>query len=104
MDIGHLLLDGRTRAGLSQRALAERAGTTQSVVARIEGGQSSPTWATGERLLHAAGFQLDAARSVGPGADTHMLDDVPRILALTPEARLQELGNFSRFVSAAQRV
>ena len=33
-----LLREARSRAGLSQRALARRAGTTQSVVARIEAG------------------------------------------------------------------
>jgi hypothetical protein len=36
--------------------------------------------------------------------DTHMLDDVDRILALTPEARLAEVGNVSRFLAGARRV
>ena len=33
----------------------------------------------------------------------HMLDDVPRILRLTPEQRLTELRDASRFVAAARR-
>jgi hypothetical protein len=33
-----------------------------------------------------------------------MLDDVPRILALTPEQRLREVAEVSRFLSAARRV
>ena len=33
-----------------------------------------------------------------------MLEDVARILALTPEQRLREVGNVSRFESAARRV
>jgi transcriptional regulator with XRE-family HTH domain len=103
MNIGLLLRDGRTRAGLSQRALAQRAGTTQSVVARIEGGQASPTWATLARLIRAAGLELDVTLALRPVADSHMLDDVPRILALAPAARLLELGNLSRFVTNARR-
>lgn len=103
MTIAGLLRNARTRAGLSQRALAKRAGTTQSVVARIELGETSPTWHTLERLVRAAGFRLDIALSLGSVADSHMLDDVRRILALTPTARLLELRNFSRFLLAAHR-
>ncbi len=35
---GQLIYDLRTEAGLSQRALAERMGTTQSVISRLEEG------------------------------------------------------------------
>ena len=59
--VGRLLRRARARAALSQRELARRAGTAQSVVARIERGQSSPTWATLQRLLEAAGCELRAA-------------------------------------------
>jgi hypothetical protein len=33
-----------------------------------------------------------------------MLEDVERILELTPEERLEEVGNLSRFEMAARRV
>ncbi len=59
--VGTLLRRARTRADLSQRELARRAGTAQSVVARIEGGQTSPTWATLQRLLGATGLELRVA-------------------------------------------
>ncbi len=59
--VGTLLRRARGRAALSQRELARRAGTAQSVVARIERGQTSPTWATLQRLLGAAGCELRAA-------------------------------------------
>ena len=36
--LGQLIFDLRTAAGLSQRALAERMGTTQSVISRLEEG------------------------------------------------------------------
>jgi len=93
----------RTRAGLSQRQLAHRAGTTQSVVARIELGETSPTWDTLTRLVAAAGFDLDARLTLRPVAQSHMLADVPRILGLTPEERLREVANASRFAAAARR-
>jgi transcriptional regulator with XRE-family HTH domain len=98
-----ILREARTRAGLTQRQLAEGAKTAQSVVARIESGATSPSWETLSRLLEAAGFALEAdVRPLG-AEDSHMLDDVPRILRLTPEQRLLELRNASRFLAAARR-
>jgi len=97
-----LVRSARTKAGLSQRDLARRTGTAQSVVARIEQGATSPTWETLTRLLNAAGFELDAR--LGLRTDpSHMLRDVPRILRLTPEERLIELRNVSRFLREAKR-
>ena len=99
-----LLREARTRAGLSQRALARRARTAQSVIARIERGQSSPTWETLERLLDAADFEVRAEVEPQPVVGSHMLEDVPRILAMTPEERLQEIKNVSRFLHDVRRV
>ena len=98
-----ILQAARARPGLSQRRLAQRAGTTQSVVARIELGETSPTWETLTRLVAAAGFELDTRITVGPVAGSHMLDDVARILSLTPAERLREVANASRFASAVRR-
>lgn len=53
-----ILLEARRRAGLGQAELAQRAGTSQPAVARLERGHSSPTLATLERLVGAAGFDL----------------------------------------------
>ncbi len=94
----------RTQAGLSQRRLAERAGTSQSVVARIELGEAVPTLRTLERLLRAAGFELELRAHPAPVLDRQLLEDVPRILRLTPESRLREVANLSRLVTAARRV
>jgi transcriptional regulator with XRE-family HTH domain len=58
MDAARLLRTARAQAGLSQRALAEAAGTSQSAVAAIESGRKQPTVATLERLLRAAGTEL----------------------------------------------
>ena len=99
-----LLLNARRASGLSQRDLAARAKTTQAVIARIELNQVSPTVDTITRLLDAAGFELEA--NVVPKAvlDRQVLDDVPRILALTPENRLREVANLNRFFGAGRRL
>lgn len=97
-----LLLDARTSAGLSQRELARRAKTTQSVIARIENGQTIPGWDTLLDILKAAGFDL-RVELVEKVSRSHMLDDVPRILGMSPEDRLREVANVSRFVAEARR-
>jgi transcriptional regulator with XRE-family HTH domain len=98
-----LLATARQRSGMSQRALARKARTAQSVVARIELGDTSPSWETLRRLLSAAGFGLSAVLK-RIEIDSALLDDVPRILRLSPEERLREVAQVSRFVAAARRV
>lgn len=56
---GELIRRVRRRAGLSQAELARRAGTSQAAVARYESGDVSPMVSTLERLLAAAGCQLE---------------------------------------------
>ena len=103
LEASKLLQTARERAGMSQRQLARKARTAQSVVARIELGETSPSWSTLARLLKAAGFSLSAGlRRIS--VDPQLLDDVPRILALSPEQRLLEVAQVSRFLSAARRV
>ena len=65
-----LLRDARESAGLSQRELAQRAGTSQAMVARIERGQQSPSLATLDRLVRACGLELrvEAAGGEAPPA------------------------------------
>ena len=48
----------RTDAGLTQTELAERMGTTQSAIARMEGGGVRPTLETLEKLARAIGSDL----------------------------------------------
>lgn len=49
----------RERAGLTQQALAERAGVTQSVISAYESGRREPSYATLTRLVKSAGFTLE---------------------------------------------
>jgi transcriptional regulator with XRE-family HTH domain len=48
----------RTEAGLTQADLAARMGTTQSAIARMEGGGTRPTLETLEKLAVAVGAEL----------------------------------------------
>jgi uncharacterized protein len=99
-----LLISARRASGLTQRELARRARTSQSVIARIESGASSPSWQTLERLLRRAGFELQASLAPQTRLPSHMLADVARILSLKPEDRLRELRNAARFFAAAKRL
>ena len=55
---GEELLEARRSAGLSQRVLAERAGTSQATVSLYERGRKQPSLAVLERLLAATGQRL----------------------------------------------
>ena len=52
------LIAARVRAGLTQEQLAQRMGTTQSAIARLESGQRMPGLRTLERLAQATGTRL----------------------------------------------
>ena len=49
------LIAARSRAGLTQGEVAERMGTTQSVVARLESGRRAPSMRTVQRYAQAVG-------------------------------------------------
>jgi|YNPNPStandDraft_1061719.scaffolds.fasta_scaffold211080_2 predicted transcriptional regulator len=53
--IARELIAARIRAGLSQSEVAERMGTTQSVIARLESGKRLPSMRTVERFAKAVG-------------------------------------------------
>jgi transcriptional regulator with XRE-family HTH domain len=107
-----ILQQARSAGGaLSQRELAERAGTAQSVVARIENGASSPTLETLERLLKAAGFGYElrliplspkdvVVESYKPGIDRTLLREN---LRKAPDDRVRTLEAMHRFSDEARR-
>ena len=53
------LIEARTRAGLTQEQVARRMKTTQTVIARLEGGGSKPSTRTLERYAEATGIAPD---------------------------------------------
>ncbi|HEX3298817.1 MAG TPA: helix-turn-helix transcriptional regulator [Actinomycetota bacterium] len=85
MDAGQILREGRLRAGLSQRRLAELAGATQPTVARIERGSIQPTFERLLELVRACGLDLDV-RVVPLDEDAWTV--ARRGLELTPDERL----------------
>jgi transcriptional regulator with XRE-family HTH domain len=52
------IIAARTHAGLTQAELAQRMGTTQSVVARLESGRAKPSTATLGKVAKATGTRL----------------------------------------------
>ena len=62
--LGQLIHDLRTAAGLSQRALAERMGTTQSVISRLEEGGGAKN-------------RLDTLARVAKALDRHLIVSFP---------------------------
>ena len=95
-----LLRDARRRAGLTQRQLADRAGTSQAAIARYERARAMPDIATLRRLLGACGFDL--SWTLQPRGD-HPDAQIRDALALTPAARLRANRRLSRLAGAAGR-
>ncbi len=58
IDVGKRLEQVRTRAGLSQRGLAKRAGITNSTISLIEGNNANPSVGALKRILDAIPMSL----------------------------------------------
>jgi transcriptional regulator with XRE-family HTH domain len=59
MHAREIVREARQRAGLSQRLLAQRAGTSHSTLAAYETGAKVPTLHTLLRVVEGAGFRLE---------------------------------------------
>ncbi|HMS49610.1 helix-turn-helix transcriptional regulator [Candidatus Neomicrothrix sp.] len=64
LDLGQLMYDLRTEAGLSQRELADRMGTTQSVISRLEEGGGAKN-------------RIDTLARVATALDRHLVLSFP---------------------------
>jgi uncharacterized protein len=101
MDLpGPMIRDARLGAGLSQRALARRAGTSQPAIARYERNLAIPSWETLERLIGACGKRLRVSTEIVPDADDVEL--AARQLRLTPLQRLRALRRYTRLRALIQ--
>ena len=109
--VSRLVALARRRAGLTQRDLAGRAGTPQSVIARIESGRANPTVTTVERLLNATGYELQLHLVPGPPPDPvieRYKQDVDRTLLRenlkkTPDQRIRDMIALLEFNQEARR-
>jgi transcriptional regulator with XRE-family HTH domain len=101
----------REAAALTQRELAERAGTTQAVVSRIESGHASPSVEMIQRLAHAAGYELrlecaprrvvdPVVEAYKPGVDQTLLIEQ---LHKTPQQRINDLISAARTATEFRR-
>jgi uncharacterized protein len=63
MNAGDALKRARIRAGLTQHALAARAGTSQATISAYESGRKEPSLKTLDRLLTATGAYLAVVSS-----------------------------------------
>lgn len=57
-EVSRAIIEARCQAGLTQEELAKKMKTTQSVIARLEGGAVNPSTQTLERLAKATGTRL----------------------------------------------
>lgn len=83
---GDLIREARKRAGVTQRQLARRLGTSQPVIARWESGQRSPDYDVVRDAVRACGFDLETALVERDLQEEAMLD---YSMSLTPKERLQ---------------
>ena len=84
---GDLLREARLRAGLTQKQLAIRAGTSQSAIARWESGTVQPSFERLRDLIRACGLELTYGLA---NYDDSYDEWIERYLRLTPEERVQQ--------------
>jgi transcriptional regulator with XRE-family HTH domain len=95
-----LVREARKRAGLTQRELAERTGTTQSAIARLESGRTAPSFENVLALVRACGYDLDVMLVARDDADMLQADNLG---ALTPAARVARHQRVSRQLGELRR-
>jgi transcriptional regulator with XRE-family HTH domain len=111
MDIGAFIASLRLAGDLSQRELAQRAGTSQPAIARLEQGRASPTLATLQRLARAAGFELRlelVPRPLGDPVVDAYKRDIDRTLLRenlkkTADQRIRSLAKQQDFMREVRR-
>lgn len=95
-----LVRELRLAAGLSQRALARRAETSQPAIARYERGAATPSWETLQRLAAACGRRVTISAAAIP--DPHDVELAELLLELTPMERLRALKRYARLREIAR--
>lgn len=91
MSGGQIVREARRRAGISQRELANRLDTSQSVIARWEAGTTSPSFDSVAKAVRACGLVLDVHLTELDEGFGHDWSIAKQNLALTPAQRLANL-------------
>jgi transcriptional regulator with XRE-family HTH domain len=95
-----LLREARQLSGITQRALAIRAGTKQSTISRLESGVEEPTLERLERLLLVMGFRLEL------GLERLELpiprDDLIAARRMTAEERFRESASWNKLATTVE--
>jgi transcriptional regulator with XRE-family HTH domain len=97
----HLVKEARKRAGLTQAQLAERAGTTQSVISRLERGATTPSMETISGLVRACGFDLEVRLAQHDDSE-HDWSIAQMNLTLSPTQRVRQVEAWVNFVEEAR--
>lgn len=104
MKASELLKMARKRAGLTQKQLAEKAGTTQPSVARWEAGEREPGFDTVQRLIRACDLEMSVSLNQ---IDLHDLGLALGTREMTPGQRVENMLEWTRtmetFVSGFRR-
>jgi transcriptional regulator with XRE-family HTH domain len=96
----HLIREARRRAGLTQAELAERIGTTQSAIARLERGRSAPSAERLAWIVRACGLELVPTLQPADDSDWSLAS---ANLRLDPDARVRQHQAALRFARAGRR-
>lgn len=103
MRCGSLVREARRRHGLDQAELAERLGTSQPAISRIERNQVSPTVETLERMLNAMGETLRVSTfslaEPAPGGSNQSIAELRADFRLSPEERLAQAAQLSEIAT-----
>ena len=95
LEAARLLRHARKRAGLTQRALAAKAGVPQSYVARIESSRVDPQVSSLSKLLRACEITLEAMPGSGDGVDRSLIAEQ---LKLSAAERMSDAGTAAAWV------
>ena len=93
----HLIRECRRRAGLTQAQLAERIGTTQPAIARLEGGRGNPTLQRLSDIAYACGLEVHVTVTPVDDSEWEMVQDN---LRLPPAERVAKAVGAARLALA----
>lgn len=99
--LGSFIRSARLESGLTQTQLAERVGTTQSVIARWERDAVEPRLSTLDRIAQAVGAAVRVEFS--PPISQEKWASVEANLTLSPAQRSQQLVTAVRFIEDGRR-